>query len=126
MDYACVEEVINKTFEKEARSYYQHKSLSMDCPEGPKNQLVETVCVKKKCQIKKPEWFQCEKDLDCVHLKYDCAEAVVNKRFETEARKFYEHRAQVLNCITPVKTGNEPRVKVVCKNKKCAQETEKK
>lgn len=65
----------------------------------------------------KPEWLECKTAGDCIDIKYTCTDLAVNRKFEKEARKFYEQAEMTLNCISRPKTESEH--VLVCLEKKC-------
>lgn len=74
-------------------------------------------------------WFRCEADTDCVHIRYACAEGVVNKAFAQVANDDYALANARMNCVASVppgpdkgashKGGKDIPYKVYCEARQC-------
>lgn len=69
-------------------------------------------------------WFYCQKDIECIDIKYTCAGNTVNKAFEEIARKHYALENARSNCFTKEPTEAQKKIpyKVFCKNNKCSSQ----
>lgn len=77
-----------------------------------------------------PQWFRCEADSDCVHVRYSCADGVVNKAFAKDAAKHYGYLSSVTECISEEevlrlqekatgKKADRPPYQIYCEAKQC-------
>jgi hypothetical protein len=67
------------------------------------------------------EWFKCERDAECVNIRYPCSGGDVNKKFQKEANEYYSHQNAIRDCA--IKEGGKALpFKVFCKQNKCTHE----
>ena len=68
----------------------------------------------------KPEWYACEQDAECIAQRDPCGfPAAVNKAHSRVYSEWSSNAAKVRDCATLDSSSNEPKLRLICLEKKC-------
>jgi hypothetical protein len=88
----CADRGVNKLYEEQV---HEADTYSCSAKLGDIHPAAQGKCISNECNAVVPEWYNCQKDDDCIRVDGVCGgDAAVNKNFVTDYKKFNTRDAQ--------------------------------